>query len=136
MAKKKILRNEDTPKIIRNFDPYSMEQRIYNLEQGGSGPTPSISLENYSKTVTTTGSGWWVVQDKDGVDLDPTKHVLVSIFYEKTNEGEANADYVTCETLILNGKFYMRFVTMLQTSGPVQTSATHKVHVTYYNIPA
>ena len=133
---KKTLRDDPTPFISRSYDPYSLEKRIYNLEQGGGvSPTPSISLENYSKTVTTTSSGWWVIQDKDGNDLDPTKHVLVSVFYEKTNEGETNTDYVTCETLILNGKFYMRFVTMLQTSGPIQSSATHKVHVAYYTIP-
>lgn len=135
---KKTLRDDPTPFISRSYDPYSMEKRIYNLEQGGGvgpTPTPSLSLDNYSKTVTTTSSGWWVIQDKDGVDLDPTKHVLVSVFYEKTNEGETNNDYVTCEALILSGKFYLRFVTMLNTSEPITSSTTHKVHVTYYTIP-
>ena len=55
MAKKKNLRNDVTPKILRNYDPYSMEKRIYNLEQGG-GVSPTPSGEVYSETETEIGT--------------------------------------------------------------------------------
>ena len=57
MAKKRNLRNDVTPKILRNYDPYSMEKRIYDLEQGGGvGPTPTSW--DYSTTETDTNQKW------------------------------------------------------------------------------
>ena len=57
MAKKKNLHNDVTPKILRNYDIYSMEKRIYDLEQGGGG-TPTPSSWDYSTTETNTNQKW------------------------------------------------------------------------------
>lgn len=40
----------------RNYDPYSMEERIYQLEQNGSGP--SYEPWNYSTSEVNTGQKW------------------------------------------------------------------------------
>lgn len=45
----------------RNYDPYSMEERIYQLEQNGSGP--SYEPWNYSTSEVNTGQKW--VDGKD-----------------------------------------------------------------------
>lgn len=58
MAKKtiKVLRDTPTPQIIRNYDPYSMEARIHNLEEnaGGGGATSW----DYSTDEVDTGQKW------------------------------------------------------------------------------
>ena len=52
----KILRDIPTPKIVRNYDLYSMEERIHNLEiNGGGGGAESW---DYSKTETDTHQKW------------------------------------------------------------------------------
>lgn len=57
---KKTLRDDPTPIITRSYDPYSMEKRIYNLEQGGVSPTPPTpptpSGDVYSETETEIGT--------------------------------------------------------------------------------
>ena len=55
---KKTLRDDPTPFIARSYDPYSMEKRIYNLEQGGVGPTPTPTSWDYSTTETDTNQKW------------------------------------------------------------------------------
>ena len=42
---------------------------------GGSGDT----FITYSKSVTTTQYGWWIVEDEDGNTLDPDTYVIIDI---------------------------------------------------------
>lgn len=134
MAKKKILRNDVTPKILRNYDLYSIEKRIYNLEQGGgAGPTPTPSnLITFDKTITTSSSGWWAVSDEDDNLLNAENDIVLDITFIHTNEAEGETAYLSCEWYIYNdNKYYLRFVTMRDQSVPQSSSQTHKVRVTY-----
>ena len=62
MAKKKNLHNDVTPKIIRNYDLYSIEKRVHDLESNGGGGSghsltfttllnEKISAANVTKTL-------------------------------------------------------------------------------------
>lgn len=68
MAKKttKVLRDTPTPKIIRNYDPYSMEERIHNLESNGGGGSSTTMTELYSGT---TDVDITLSDDYDNYDL-------------------------------------------------------------------
>lgn len=55
---KKTLRDDPTPFISRSYDPYSLEKRIYNLEQSGASPTPTPTSWDYSTTETDTNQKW------------------------------------------------------------------------------
>lgn len=141
MAKKNIksAKNEahNIP-IPRSYDPYAMEQRIYNLEKNAGSPAPTgNNIIIFEKTVTTNNYGWWHATDKNDVVLDPTKYVLLDVTYIRTNESEGEAAYLSCEWMIeANYPYYMvRFVTMRDQSTPQATANTHKVRVTYMAIP-
>ncbi len=130
---KKTLRDDPTPFISRSFDPYSMEKRIYNLEQGGVGPTPTTTnLITFDATVTTNQYGWWIATDEDGNTLLGTNNVLVNVAYIRTNEAEGETSYLSTEFMLNTDDTYMvRFVTMRDQSVPQNNSQTHKVRVTY-----
>lgn len=71
MAKKNTLAkgvgDTPTPKIIRNYDPMSMEKRIYDLEQNGSGGSTATTMaELYSGT---TDVNIVLSEDYDKYDL-------------------------------------------------------------------
>lgn len=80
MAKKNTLvkgvGDTPTPKIIRNYDPMSMEQRIHNLENGGSD-TKIVDLTDVSITSPSNGqvltynstSQKWENDDASGSDI-------------------------------------------------------------------
>ena len=59
MAKKSIkgLRDVPTPKIIRNYDIFSIEQRVHNLEQNAGGGGTDTAWD-YSTTETDTKQKW------------------------------------------------------------------------------
>lgn len=46
---------------------------------GGGGGGSGDSFITYSKSVTTTQYGWWVVEDEDGNTLDPDTYVIIDI---------------------------------------------------------
>lgn len=53
---KKNKKNDVIPKIIRNYDIFSIEKRVHNLEtNGGGGGSTSW---NFSTTETATGQKW------------------------------------------------------------------------------
>lgn len=69
MAKKNTLAkgvgDTPAPKIIRNYDPMSMEKRIYDLEQNGSGGgSSSISYSTSEHEVGTWTDGTTKVYEK------------------------------------------------------------------------
>lgn len=131
---KKTLRDDPTPFISRSYDPYSMEKRIYNLEQGGGvGPTPTPSnLITFDKTITTSSSGWWPVTDENDNPLNAENDIVLDITFIHTTEAEGETAYLSCEWYIYNdNKYYLRFVTMRDQSVPQSSSQTHKVRVTY-----
>ncbi len=67
MAKKttKVLRDTPTPKIIRNYDLYSMEARIHNLEEnGGGGGTSGVSYSTDEHEIGTWIDGTTKVYEK------------------------------------------------------------------------
>lgn len=130
---KKTLRDVPTPFISRSYDPYSLEKRIYNLEQGGGvSPTPTTNLITFDKTITTSNSGWWPVTDEEGNVLNSDTDIVLDITFIHTNEAEGETAYLSCEWYIYNdNKYYLRFITMRDQSIPQNSSQTHKVRVTY-----
>ena len=141
MAKKnnKSAKNEahNIP-IPRSYDPYAMEQRIYNLEKNaGSTPTPASSnLVTYETTITTTNSGWWIATDENNTALNNSTDVLINVAYMRTNEAEGEAAYLSAEFMLnVDGTYAVRFVTMRDQSVPQNSSQTHKIQVTYMKKP-
>lgn len=131
---KKTLRDDPTPFISRSYDPYSMEKRIYNLEQGGGvGPTPTpTNIITFEKTITTTSSGWWIATDENNNALNNSTDVLLNVTYMRTNEAEGEAAYLSSEFMLnADGTYAIRFVTMRDQSVPQNSSQTHKIQVTY-----
>lgn len=141
MAKKNIksTKNEvhNIP-IPRSYDPYAMEQRIYNLEKNASTPTPGGSnIIVFDKVVTTNNYGWWIATDENGTHLDPTKYALLNVTYIRTNETEGETSYLSSEWMIDvdYSRYMVRFVTMRDASTPQNNSQTHKIRVAYMEIP-
>ena len=66
MATKKTKNAKNVPPatIPRNYDIYSIEKRVHDLETGGSTPTPTPSSWDYSTTETNTNQKWI-----DGTDI-------------------------------------------------------------------
>lgn len=54
---------------------------IYGVKHGsgGGGSGSGDTFITYSKSVTTTQYGWWVVEDEDGNTLDPDTYVIIDI---------------------------------------------------------
>ena len=134
----KNLRNETPVTIPRNYDIYSIEKRVHDLETGGSTPTPAGSnIVVFDKVITTNNYGWWKATDENGTDLDPTKYVLLDVTYIRTNEAEGETSYLSSEWMIDvdYSQYMVRFVTMRDVSTPQNNTQTHKVRVAYMEIP-
>lgn len=54
----KNLRNETPVTIPRNYDIYSIEKRVHDLETGGSTPTPTPTSWDYSTDEVNTNQKW------------------------------------------------------------------------------
>lgn len=133
--KTKNAKNVPTATIPRNYDIYSIEKRLHDLETGGSTPTPptpATDIKTFEKTITTSSSGWWAVTDEDDNLLNSETDTILDITFIHTTEAEGETAYLSCEWYIYNdNKYYLRFVTMRDQSTPQSTSQTHKVQVTY-----
>lgn len=105
MATKKTKNAKNVPPVTipRNYDIYSIEKRVHDLETGGSTPpTPAgNNIVVFDKVVTTNNYGWWKATDENGTDLDPTKYVLLNVIYIRTNEAEGEASYLSVEQMIV-----------------------------------
>lgn len=54
---KKNKRNDITPKILRNYDIFSIEKRVHDLEENGGGGGGSTSWD-FSTSEVATGQKW------------------------------------------------------------------------------
>ena len=130
---KKTLRDDPTPFISRSYDPFSMEKRIYNLEQGGVGPTPSSW--DYSTTETDTNQKWIDGSEIYSIVLDySSSPQTLPANSEKTFSGvlPANAQIIDVGVIYGNGSWFgiaSPYVTL--NSGTLGINSFHSVTMYY-----
>lgn len=110
-TKKSNKKNDESPKIMRNYDPmslekrihdldhapqrswdlYAMEKRIYDLEQGGSPtpPTPTPTLQTFRRIKTDNTSGSYTVTEDTTLTLWTSISDGISSYYNMKLNGNA-----------------------------------------------
>lgn len=142
-TKKSNKKNDETPKIIRNYDPmslekrlydldhapqrswdlYAMEKRIYDLEQGGSPtpPTPVESLVKFGRENGDVLSGSYTFEtDKTmniWLDLEASK--LSNYSFKKNGESFDISSYQKSTLNVSNYGGYTYYEDIPFTSGDV-----------------
>lgn len=98
---------------------------IYDIEGSGGGGSGEQFVWSYTRSITTTSYGWWVVEDEDGQSLDPDEYAIIDIFV--TNQPYYSAFWAKTSS---ENVYRMEFVDINDLNS-IRSSKTATIQVLY-----